>query len=148
MSIFKKRHGEKTDNPSIKIYVNKTENRITFRIKKGYYLELLTNETIKLLGSTENKITKNKNGEYVPHLEITEVILVLCNVINNDLYTRVLYTFVSNIPFGSLLEISPTYFVFLKTSNSEFSCIDVWLTDQNSQLLEIDGRNNLTLLIK
>ena len=60
-----KKHGENTDNPSVKIYVNKTENRITFRIRNGYSLELLTPETMKLLGSTENKITKGKNGENV-----------------------------------------------------------------------------------
>ena len=58
------------------IYVNKIENRITFKIKTGYYLQLLTPETMKLLGSTKSKITKNKNGENVPHLEITEVVLI------------------------------------------------------------------------
>ena len=60
-----KKHGENIDNPSVKIYVNKIENRITFKIKNGYSLELLTHETIKLLGSTGNKITKGKNGENV-----------------------------------------------------------------------------------
>ena len=79
-----KKHGENIDNPSVKIYANKIENRITFRIKNGYNLELLTPETIKLLGSTENKITKDKNGENVLHLEITEVVLVHCNIVNND----------------------------------------------------------------
>ena len=64
------------DNPSIRISVNKTENRFTFKIKTGYYLEILTPETMKLLGSTEKKITKDKNGEDVPYLEITEVVLV------------------------------------------------------------------------
>ena len=68
-----KKHGENIDKPSVKIYVNKIENRITFTIKKGYSFELLTLETMKLLGSTENKITKDKNVENVPHLEITEV---------------------------------------------------------------------------
>ena len=58
-----KEHGEKIDNPSIRIYVNRIENRITFKIRTGYYLQLLTPETMKLLGSTENKITKDKNGE-------------------------------------------------------------------------------------
>ena len=65
-----KKHSESVDNPSIRIYVNRIENRITFKTKNGYYLELLTPETMKLLGSTENKITKDKNGENVPHLEI------------------------------------------------------------------------------
>ena len=79
-----KKHGENIDNPSVKIYINKNENRITFRIKNGYSLELLTPETRKLLGSTENKITKYKNCKNVPHLEITEVVLVNCNIVNND----------------------------------------------------------------
>ena len=65
-----KKHSESVDNPSIRIYVNRIENRITFKIKSGYYLELLTPETMKLLGSTESKITKDKNGENVPHLEV------------------------------------------------------------------------------
>ena len=71
-----KKHGENINNPSVRIYVNKIENRITFKIKTGYSLELLTPETMELLGNTENKITKNKNGENVPYLEITEVVLV------------------------------------------------------------------------
>ena len=79
-----KKHGENTDKPSIQIYVNKIENRITFKIKDGYSLELLTKETMKLLGSTENKITKEKKGENVPYFEITEVVLVHCNIVNND----------------------------------------------------------------
>ena len=72
---------------------------------------------MKLLGSTENKITKDKNGENVPHLEITEVVLVHCNIVNNDYQqdSRVLYTFVPNKPIGSLLEISATKHIFLKT---------------------------------
>ena len=83
------------------------ENRIAFKIKTGYYLEILTTETMKFLGSTENKITKDKNGENVPHLEITEVVLVHCNISNNDYEqdSRVLHTFVPNKSFGSLLEI-------------------------------------------
>ena len=79
-----KKHSESVDNPSIRIYVNKIENRITFKIKNGYYLELLTAETMKLLGSTENKITKDKNGENVPRLEVVELVLVHCNLVNND----------------------------------------------------------------
>ena len=66
------------------MYINRIENRIMFKIKSGYYLELLTPETIKLLGSPESKITKNKNGENVPHLEVIELVLVHCNLVNND----------------------------------------------------------------
>ena len=91
-----KKHGENTDKASIQIYVNKIENRITFKIKNGYSLELLTKETMKLLGSTENKITKDKNGENVLHLERTEVVLVPCNIVNNDYQqdSRVLFNFI------------------------------------------------------
>ena len=67
-----KKHRENTDKSSIMIYIHKIENRITFKIQKGYSLELLTKDTMKLLGSTKNKITKDKNGENVPHLEFTE----------------------------------------------------------------------------
>ena len=79
-----KKHSENVDNPSIRIYVNKIKNTITFKIKNGYYLELLTPETIKLLGGSGNRITKDKNGEDVPHLEIVELVLVHCNIVNND----------------------------------------------------------------
>ena len=82
LNILKK-HGE-TVNPSIKIYIKKTKNRITFKIKTGYYLELLTSETIKLLGNTKSKTTKNEKGENVPRLEINEVVLTHCNVVNNS----------------------------------------------------------------
>ena len=77
-------HGEDIDEPSVQIYVNQIKNRITFKIKKGYSLELLTPETMKLLGSTENKITEDKNGENVSHLETAEVVLVHCNIVNNN----------------------------------------------------------------
>ena len=109
-----KKHSESVDNPSIRIHVNKIENRITFKIKSGYYLKLLTPETMKLLGSTVSKINKDKNGENVPHLEIVEVVLVHCNLVNNDYQqnSRILYTFVPNKTFGSLLEISLPNHVF------------------------------------
>ena len=145
-----KKYEEDIDKPSVQIYVNKIEDRVTFEIKNGYSLELLTPKTMKLLGSSKNKITKDKNGENVSHLEITEVVLVHCDIVNNDYQqdSRVLYTFVPNKPFGSLLEISPTNHIFLKTFNSEFQTIEVWFTDQNSQSLEIEDRTNLTLVIK
>ena len=105
---------------------------------------------MKLLGSTKNKITKDKNGENVPPLEITEAILAYCNIVNNDYQqdSRVLYTFVPNKPFGSLLEISTTNHIFLKTFNSEYDEIKVWFTDQNSQPLKMEDRINLTMMIK
>ena len=105
---------------------------------------------MKLLGITKNKITKDKNGENVRHLEITEVVLVHCNIADNNYQqdARVLYTFVPNKPFGSLLETSPTNHIFLKTFNSEYDEIKVWFMDQNSQPLEIEDRINLTMVIK
>ena len=105
---------------------------------------------MKLLGSTENKITRGKNGENVSHLEITEIVLVYCNIFNNDYQqdSIVLYTFVPNKPFGSLLEISPTNHIFLKTFNSEYDEIIVWLTDQNSQPLEIEDIIHITMVVK
>ena len=153
-----KKQSESVDNPSIRMYINRIENRITFKIKNGYYLELLTLETVKLLGSetvklfgsTQSKITKDKNSENVPHLEIVELVLVHCNLVNNDYQqdSRILYTFVPNKTVGSLLEISPTNQVFLKTFNSEFPEVKVWFTDQTSKPLELEDKINITLIIK
>ena len=105
---------------------------------------------MKLLRSTENKITKDKNGENVPHLEITEVVLINCNMVNNDYQqgSRVLYTLIPNKSFGNLLDISPSNHIFLKTFNSEYEKMIVWFTDQNSKPLEIEDRTNLTMVIK
>ena len=111
-----KKHGEDINKPSVQIYVNKIENRIIFKIKNVYSLELLKPETMKLLASTENKITKDKNNENVHHLQMIEVLLVHCNIVNNDYQqdSRILYIFVPIKPFGSLLEISPTNYVFFE----------------------------------
>ena len=105
---------------------------------------------MKLLGSTKDKITKDKNGENVPHLEVTEVVLVHCNIVNNDYQqdSRVFHTFVPNKPFGSLLEISPINHIFLKTFNSEYDEVILWFTDQDSHPLEIEERINLTIVVK
>ena len=90
---------------------------------------------MKPFGSTKIKITKDKNGANVPHLEIVELVSVYCNLFNNDyqLDSRVLYTFVPNKPFGSLLKIPPTNHIFLKTFISESQEIKVWFTDQTSK---------------
>ena len=88
-------------------------------------------EAMKLLGSTTSKINKGKNGENFAHLEIVELVLIHCNLVNNNYQqnSRILYTFVPNKTFGSLLEISPTNRIFLKTFNLEFQEIKVWFTD-------------------
>ena len=98
------------------------------KIKNGYYLELLTPETMKLLGSTESKTTKDKNSKNVPHLEVVELVLVHCNIINNNYQqdSRILYTFVPNKSFGSLLDVSTPNHIFLKIFDLEFQEIKVW----------------------
>ena len=131
------------------IYINKIENRVTFKIKTGYYLELLMPKTMKLLESTKSEITKDENGENMSHLEIIEVALIHCHIFSNDCQqdSRVLYTFVPYKSFGKLVDISPKYFIFLKTFKSEFSYIEVWFTDKNSKPLEIEEKINITLVI-
>ena len=93
-----KKHEKLTDNPSIKIYSNKIKNRIAFTIKNGYKLELLTPETMKLLGRTKNVVDKDKNSGNVPKLESVEVVLVYCNLVKNDYQhaSKVLFSFVPN----------------------------------------------------
>ena len=105
---------------------------------------------MKLLGSTESKITKDKNGENKPDLEVVELVLVHCNLVNNDYqqHSKILYTFVPNKTCGSLLEISPTSNIFLKTFNSQFQEIKIWFTDQTSKPLEVEDKINVTLIIK
>ena len=104
---------------------------------------------MKLFGSTQGKITKTENGVNVPYLEITEVVLMHCNFVNNNYQrnSRLLYTFVPDKFFGQLLDISPKNFIVLKTSNSEFSYIEVWFTGQNSNPLKLEDKINITLVI-
>ena len=133
----------------IRIYVKKIENRITFKLKTGYYLEISTRETMKLLRSTKIKIKKDENCEIERYLEITEVVLIHCNIVNNycQQNSRVLETFVPNKSFGQLLQISPKNFIFLRRFDSEFWYVDVWLTNQNSKLLGIEDKVKITLVI-
>ena len=94
-------------------------------------------------------ITKDKNGDNVPQVEIMEVVLVHWTIVNNDYqeYSSVLYAFIPSKLFGQLLDISPKSFMFLKSFDSEFSYNGVWFTDQNSKLLEIDDKINIALVI-
>ena len=105
---------------------------------------------MKLLGSTKSKTTKDENGENVPDLENTELVLVHCNLVNNDYQqdSRILYTLALNKPFGSLLETSPTSHIFLKTFNTEIQEIKLLFADQTNKPLEIEDKINLTLIIK
>ena len=106
---------------------------------------LLTPETMKLFASTENRIAKDKNSENVSHLEITEVVLVHCNVFFNNDYqqdSRVMFRIVPNKSFGNLTKISSKNNILLKTFNSEFQEIEVWFTDENGRKLEIEKKIN------
>ena len=144
-----KKHQTLTENPSIQIYPNKIKNRIVFKIKTGYKLELLSPETMKLLGSTKKVVDKDKNGEIVPKLDSVEVVLVQCNLVKNGYQhtLKVLFTFVPNKKFVQLINISPHAFTMMNTINTEFSYVEVWFTDQNSKTLEIEDSVNLTLII-
>ena len=144
-----KRHETLTEDSPIEIYPNKIKNRIAFKIKTGYKLELLSRETMKLLGSTKKVVDKNKNGENIPKLQSVEVVLVHCNLVNNNYQqtSKALFTFVPNKQFGQLINIAPHSLTMLSTTNTEFSFSEVWFTDQNSESLKIEDNVNLTLII-
>ena len=144
-----KKHETIGENAPILIYANTINNRIVFKIKTGHKLELLSKETMKLLGSTKDTIDADKNSENVPRLENFEVVLVHCNLVNNSYQqaSRVLFTFVPNKQYGQLITISPNSLVFLKTKNTEFSEIKIWFTDQNNNAIEIEDNVNISLII-
>ena len=122
-----KKHETIADNPPVQVYVNKIKNRIVFKIKTGYKLELLTEKTMQLLGSSKKDIDQNKDVEIVPKLETVEVVLVHCNLVNNNCQqvSKVLFTFVPNKQFGQLFTITPHSPTMLKTANAEFSFIEI-----------------------
>ena len=137
------------ENAPILIYANTINNRIVFKIKTGYKLELLSKETIKLLGSAKDIIGGDKNSENVPKLENSEVVLVHCNLVNNacQQHCRILFTFVPTKQYGQLISILPHSLVFLKTMNTEFSEIEIWFTCQNNNALEIEDNLNISSII-
>ena len=118
-------------------------------MKTGYKLELLTPETMRLLGSTKRDADQNKNGEDVPKLESVEVALVHCNLVNNNYQqtSKVLFTFRPNKKFGQLINIAPHSLTMLSTTNTKLSSIEVWFTDQNSKPLKMEDNVSLTLII-
>ena len=133
----------------MQIYVNKIKNRIGFKIKAGYKLELLSSETARLLGTTKKDVDQYKDSENVPILESVEAVLVHCNLVNNNYQqaSKVLFTFVPNKQFGQLISIARHSLTMLNTRSIEFSSIEVWLADQNSKQLEIKDNVNMTLII-
>ena len=122
-----KKHETLTENPPVQIYPNKIKNRIVFKIKSGYKLELLTPEIMRLLGGSNKNVNKNKDGENVPKLKSVEVVLVHCNLVKNDYQhaSKVLSSFVPNKKFGQLLNISPHVVTMMNTINTEFSSVEV-----------------------
>ena len=137
------------ENSPILIYPNKIKNRIVFKIKTGYKLELLTNETIKLLGDGPI-IDRNKNGDNVPEQEQVHSVLIHCNVVHNDYLqnSKLLYTFVRNKSFGQLLVIEPKALIQSKTTDSVFDHIEIWITGQNNNALQIEDSVNAALIIQ
>ena len=117
-----KKHETIDENTPILIYANTINNRIVYKIKSGYKLELLSKETMKLLGSTKDTTDADKNSENVPKLEIVEVVLVHCNFVNNayQQHSRVLFTFVPTKQYGQLVSISPHSLVFIKSDEYGF----------------------------
>ena len=111
-----------TENPPVQIYPIKIKNRIVFKIKTGYELELLSSEKMKLLGSAKKDVDQDKYGKDVPKLESVEVILVRCNLVNNNYQqtSKVIFTFVPNKQFEQLINIVPHSLTMLGTTNTEF----------------------------
>ena len=144
-----KKHETIADLSPIIIYVNTINNRIVFKIKTGYKLELLSKETMKLLGSSKSITGSDKNSELVPKLESVELVLMHCNLVNNDYQkaSRVLFTFVPNKSYGQLMTTVPHPLIILKTVNTEFSFLEVWFTDQDNRPLEIEDNVNITEIL-
>ena len=123
--------------------------RIVFKIKSGYKLELLSKETVRLLGSSSDTIDDDKNSELVPKLENVDLVLVHCNVVNNNYQQayKVLFKFIPNKKYGQLITVSPETLIMLKTVNTEFSFIEIWFTDQDDRPLEVEDSANISLII-
>ena len=115
-----KKHETLTENLPVQVYPNKIKNRIVFKIKTGYKLELITPKTMTLLGSTKEDADKDKDGENVPKLESVEVVLVHCNLVKNHYQhtSKVLFSFVPHNQFRQLINISPHSLTMMNTVNT------------------------------
>ena len=120
-----------------------------FKVKTGYKLELLSSETKKTIREYKKDIDQDKDGEDVSKLGSVEAVLVHCNLVNKNYQqaSKVLFTFVPNKQFGQPINIAPHSLTMLSTTNTEFSFIEVWFTDQNSEPLEIEDNVNMTLIV-
>ena len=142
-----KKHETIADVSPVLIYVN--EINVVFKIKSGYKLELLSKKTMRLLGSSTDTIDGDKNSELVPKLEVVNLVIVHCNVVNNNYQqaSKVLFTFVPNKKYGQLIAVSLHALIMLNTVNTEFSFIGIWFTDQDNRPLEIEDSLNILLII-
>ena len=149
--VIKKQESNVNSNEQspILIYANRILNRVTFRIKTGYKLELLTNGTMRLLGDGRI-IDTTKNGENVPRLEIVRNILVFCNLVENVYLqdSKLLFSFIPNSRFGSLLSITPQMLEYCDNVNSIFDYIEISFADQNGRPLENDDDITVTIIKK
>ena len=119
------------------------------KIKSGYKLELLSKETMKLLGSSKSAIDSDNNSELVPKLESLDLVLMHCNLVNNTYQkaSRVLFTFVPDKSYGQIMTTVPHSLILLKAVNTEFTFVEVWFTDQDNRPLEIEDNVNITIII-
>ena len=143
-----KKHETVTIIPPIHFYINGNNNRLVFKIKNWYKLELQTPETMKLFGSREKLIGKTKNGEKVPSLEVFKIFLVQCKLLDNQYQQKseILHTFTTNKSYAHLLNFEPNNLVFLKTYNTKFDEVIITFTNQNGRALEIE--DNLKLEVR
>ena len=137
------------ENSPVLIYSNKVKNRIVFKIKAGYKLELLTKEIGKLLGYGPI-IDKNENSNNVPQLDQVEYVLLHCNLARNQYLqnSKLLYEFVPDKLFGQLISVKSPVFIQCKTSDALFDYIEIWFTDQINKSLQIEDKVSLTLIIQ
>ena len=149
--VNKKRESNVKSNEQspILIYAKRILNRVTFRIKTGYKLELLTNEKMRLLGDG-SIIDTTKNGENVPRLEIVRSVSVFCNLVENVYLqdSKLLFSFAPNSRFGSLLSITPQVLKYCDTVDSIFDYIEISFADQNGRPLEIDDDITVSIITK
>ena len=140
---------EKGEDSPILVYPDIVKNRINFKIKTGYKLELLTKETQKLLGDGP-MIDEDKNSKNVPQLDQVEYVLLHCNIVQNDYLqnSKLLYEFVPEKTFGQLISVQPPVFIQCKTSDSIFDYIEIWFTDQNNNSLQTEDKVSVPLIIQ
>ena len=140
---------ELNENSPVLIYPKEVRNRLNFKIKTGYRLELSTKETQKLLGDGP-VIDKDKNSQNVPQLDQVEYVLLHCNLVENDYLqnSKLLYEFVPDKNFGQLISVKPPIFIQQKTSDAIFDYTEIWFTDQNNKSLEIEDKVSVTLIIQ